>query len=159
MGKESQQPNIEDDPVAQGAVDLLLDARQLKVEEIKLGLANLLSLELKNLEAELLLKADLEEVVTVLRHLVSTLEERPELLERLLNTLAFTVEEAAEVAADGAGYSGNGADRRGIKEREVTDAAAKKAGELGVDLSCVAGTGQNGRVLVGDVEEAAAEAG
>lgn len=38
---------------------------------------------------------------------------------------------------------------------EVTDAARKRAGELGVDLSGVEGTGSGGRVVVRDVLEAA----
>ncbi|HZF58402.1 MAG TPA: E3 binding domain-containing protein, partial [Rubrobacter sp.] len=37
----------------------------------------------------------------------------------------------------------------------ATDAAERKAGELGVDLSTVEGTGQGGRITVGDVEKAA----
>ena len=34
---------------------------------------------------------------------------------------------------------------------EATDAARERARELDVDLSLVEGTGQNGRILVGDV--------
>ena len=37
----------------------------------------------------------------------------------------------------------------------ATDAAERKAEELGVDLSAVEGTGQEGRITVGDVEQAA----
>jgi large subunit ribosomal protein L20 len=40
-------------------------------------------------------------------------------------------------------------------EVEATDAAARKAQELEVDLSSVEGTGQGGRITVGDVEKAA----
>ncbi len=40
-------------------------------------------------------------------------------------------------------------------EVEATDAAARKAEELDVDLSSVEGTGQGGRITVGDVEKAA----
>jgi large subunit ribosomal protein L20 len=38
---------------------------------------------------------------------------------------------------------------------EATEAASRKAEELGVDLSSVEGTGQGGRITVGDVEKAA----
>jgi pyruvate/2-oxoglutarate dehydrogenase complex dihydrolipoamide acyltransferase (E2) component len=38
---------------------------------------------------------------------------------------------------------------------EVTEAAARRAGELGVDLSSATGTGARGRILVKDVEAAA----
>jgi len=43
--------------------------------------------------------------------------------------------------------------------RTATDAAERKAGELGVDLSTVEGTGQGGRITVGDVEKAARQDG
>ena len=37
----------------------------------------------------------------------------------------------------------------------ATEAAERTARELGVDLSTVEGTGQGGRITVGDVQEAA----
>jgi len=40
---------------------------------------------------------------------------------------------------------------------EATDAARRKAEELNVDVSSVEGTGQGGRITVGDVERAAGE--
>jgi len=40
-------------------------------------------------------------------------------------------------------------------EFEATDAAARKAEELNVNLSSVEGTGQGGRITVGDVQKAA----
>jgi pyruvate/2-oxoglutarate dehydrogenase complex dihydrolipoamide acyltransferase (E2) component len=40
-------------------------------------------------------------------------------------------------------------------EIEATEAAGRKAEELNVDLSRVEGTGQGGRITVGDVEKAA----
>jgi pyruvate/2-oxoglutarate dehydrogenase complex dihydrolipoamide acyltransferase (E2) component len=45
--------------------------------------------------------------------------------------------------------------RDGEEGPEVTEAAQRRAGELGVDLSDVKGTGSGGRVLVKDVETAA----
>ena len=44
-------------------------------------------------------------------------------------------------------------------EVDATDAAERKAEELDVDLGSVEGTGAEGRVIVGDVEEAADEQG
>ena len=41
------------------------------------------------------------------------------------------------------------------EEPEVTETAERKAGELGVDLADVKGTGSGGRILVTDVEAAA----
>jgi pyruvate/2-oxoglutarate dehydrogenase complex dihydrolipoamide acyltransferase (E2) component len=45
--------------------------------------------------------------------------------------------------------------RDGDEGPEVTDAAQRRAGELGVHLSDVKGTGSRGRILVTDVEAAA----
>jgi pyruvate/2-oxoglutarate dehydrogenase complex dihydrolipoamide acyltransferase (E2) component len=48
-----------------------------------------------------------------------------------------------------------GAEDEDAGEVDATDAARRKAGELGVDLSEVRGTGANGRILAKDVERAA----
>ena len=45
--------------------------------------------------------------------------------------------------------------RDGDEEPEATEAAARRAGELGIDLSSAKGTGARGRILVKDVEAAA----
>jgi pyruvate/2-oxoglutarate dehydrogenase complex dihydrolipoamide acyltransferase (E2) component len=64
----------------------------------------------------------------------------------------------AETAADGDGdvpeASAEAQQDRG-EEPEVTEAAKRRAEELGVDPSDVKGTGSGGRVLVKDVEAAA----
>ena len=44
--------------------------------------------------------------------------------------------------------------RDGDEGPEVTEAAERRAGELGIDLSDVKGTGSRGRILVTDVEAA-----
>ena len=67
----------------------------------------------------------------------------------------------AETAADG----GDGdvpeasadAQQDHVEEPEVTEAAKRRAEELGVDPSDVKGTGSGGRVLVKDVEAAAGQ--
>jgi len=46
-------------------------------------------------------------------------------------------------------------DESEVPEVEATEAAARKAEELNVDLAGVEGTGQGGRITVGDVERAA----
>ena len=73
----------------------------------------------------------------------STESEQPSLSAgRTTEAPAEQVEEAEEV--------------EGSKEDiEATDAASRKAEELNVDLSSVEGTGQGGRITVGDVEKAA----
>jgi pyruvate/2-oxoglutarate dehydrogenase complex dihydrolipoamide acyltransferase (E2) component len=66
----------------------------------------------------------------------------------------------AETAADGDGdvpeASADAQQDRG-EEPEVTEAAKRRADELGVDPSEVKGTGSGGRVLVKDVEAAAGQ--
>jgi pyruvate/2-oxoglutarate dehydrogenase complex dihydrolipoamide acyltransferase (E2) component len=52
----------------------------------------------------------------------------------------------------------SGAERESETEREVTEAAERKAEELEVDLDEVEGTGSSGRVVVSDVEDAAERA-
>lgn len=47
------------------------------------------------------------------------------------------------------------ADEAAGEEVDATNAAERRAEELGVDISEVEGSGQEGRILVGDVEEAA----
>lgn len=48
-----------------------------------------------------------------------------------------------------------GTEQESATERDVTEAAERKAEELEVDLDEVEGTGSSGRVVVSDVEEAA----
>ena len=49
----------------------------------------------------------------------------------------------------------NSPDGEAEEEPEVTEAAERKARDLGVDISSVKGTGSGGRILVKDVEAAA----
>lgn len=196
MAKDSDKSNGGAGSVARGETDLMLDAQQLRVEGVSLSLAGILNVEIEHLEAELVLEADLEEVAGLLRQLVSTLGENPDLLQNLLQSLTTTVEGVTEAATDDtepaeeAGSSGGAAegevqearltvdeegsvvetsfDKNGqitgeetvgsLEDMEITDAAGEKAKELGVDLSSVEGTGQNGRILVRDIEGAAEEA-
>jgi len=64
------------------------------------------------------------------------------------------IEEGARVEGRGLVEDGEAAEEEG-KVHDTTDAAERKAEELGVDLSAVEGTGQEGRITVGDVEKAA----
>ena len=66
-------------------------------------------------------------------------------------------EEAPERDGDVEDAEPSGAEEQGGVH--VTDAAERKAGELDVDLSTVEGTGQGGRITVGDVEKAASAQG
>jgi pyruvate/2-oxoglutarate dehydrogenase complex dihydrolipoamide acyltransferase (E2) component len=59
--------------------------------------------------------------------------------------------ESGSVTVDATG------DLRPAEEPEATEAAERRAEELGVDLTDVEGTGAGGRATVRDVEEAASE--
>ncbi len=84
---------------------------------------------------------------------------------RVTGTLPATLAVEPDPETDGnpgSGYIRTVLSERGevIEERfiggpSVTEAAARRAGELGVDLSTVGGTGSGGRVLLSDVEKAA----
>jgi large subunit ribosomal protein L20 len=63
--------------------------------------------------------------------------------------------QGAEQADVAEAQDGTGAADAGPDGVEVTKAAERKAEELAVDLSDVEGSGQDGRITVGDVEKAA----
>lgn len=65
--------------------------------------------------------------------------------------------EADETAAEDSSRDGDNEEvpEASEAEREATEAAKRRAKELGVDLSSVKGTGSGGRILVKDVEATA----
>lgn len=67
----------------------------------------------------------------------------------------ITVGDVEKAAPEDAAPADSGDAGDGAAEVDATDAAARKAEELGVDLSQVTGTGANGRITVGDVDKAA----
>ena len=175
------------------APDLTLDVPSLGVEELNLDVENLrarislhaeladivklsvgveadvdkVKLEAKGVEAQLLLKAGLDNVRAILGQALDALDNNPGILEDLLRTSGETAGGAGRALED-AGTSedapeqgaGGGAEDQEVKdegagEPNATDAARRKAGELGIDLSQVEGTGAGGRVLVTDVKRAA----
>jgi len=79
--------------------------------------------------------------------------EATEAAERRAEELEVDIEAIGE----GSGAEGRVPVEAAAEEGKVhaTDAAERKAEELGVDLSAVEGTGQEGRITVGDVEQAA----
>ena len=68
----------------------------------------------------------------------------------------FVTAETAEAADGDVPEPSAEAQQDHAEEPEVTDAAKRRAKELGVDPTTVEGTGSGGRVLVKDVEAAAA---
>ena len=184
---QGQQPASE-------APDLTLDVPSLEVEELNLDVENLrarvslhaeladmvklsvgveadvdkVKLEAKGVEAQLLLKAGLDNVRAILTQALDALDNNPGILEDLLRTSGETSGGAEQRALEGAGPTeatpeqgaGGGAEDPETEEEDggepkATDAARRKAEELGMDLSQVEGTGAGGRILVGDVRRAA----
>ena len=174
--------------------DLTLDIPSLGIEELNLDVENLrarvslhaeladmvklnvgleadvdkVKLEAKGVEAELLLKAGLDNVRAILAQALDALDNNPGILEDLLRTSGETsggAGRALEGAAgpteatpeQGAGRSTEDPETEdeGAGEPKATDAARRKAQEMGIDLSRVEGTGAGGRILVGDVRRAA----
>jgi pyruvate/2-oxoglutarate dehydrogenase complex dihydrolipoamide acyltransferase (E2) component len=181
-------PPASDDP------DLTLDVPSLNVEELNLDVENLrarvslhaeladmvklsvgveadvdkVKLEAKGVEAQLLLKAGLDNVRAILAQALDALDNNPGILEDLLQTSGETsggsgrALEGAAGPMDDAPEQGEGGDMEDPQtededagEPEATDAARRKAEQLGVDLSRVEGSGAGGRILVRDVKEAA----
>jgi pyruvate/2-oxoglutarate dehydrogenase complex dihydrolipoamide acyltransferase (E2) component len=179
---------------ASGPPDLTLDVPSLGVEELNLDVENLrarislhaeladmvklsvgveadvdkVKLEAKGVEAQLLLKAGLDNVRDILGRALDALDDNPGILEDLFRTSGETsggaggaLEGAArpseDAPAQGAGEDTEAPETRdeGAEGPKATDAARRKAAELGVDLAQIEGTGAGGRVLVTDVKKAA----
>jgi pyruvate/2-oxoglutarate dehydrogenase complex dihydrolipoamide acyltransferase (E2) component len=101
------------------------------LDKVKLGI--------KGVEAQLLLKVKLERILGTIERALNAIEQNPGLLDAALGEIEGTIEEPDESAS----------------EPDATDAARRKAEELGIDLSQVEGTGSGGRILVRDVQKAA----
>jgi pyruvate/2-oxoglutarate dehydrogenase complex dihydrolipoamide acyltransferase (E2) component len=193
---------------ASEAPDLTLDVPSLGVEELNLDVENLrarvslhaeladmvklsvgveadvdkVKLEAKGVEAQLLLKAGLDNVRAILAQALDALDNNPGILEDLLQTSgqpsgqpsgettgetsgsgdsARALEGAAGPVDDPPEQGEGGGTGEPEPEDEVagvpeaTDAARRKAEELGVDLSRVEGSGDGGRILLRDVKGAA----
>ncbi len=174
--------------------DLSLDVPSLEVEELNLDVENLrarislqaeladmvklnvgleadvdkVKLEAKGVEAQVLLKAGLDNVRAILSQALDALDNNPQILEDLLRSsektagggeralegAAETIEDPPEQGADeDTEDQETGAEDAG--QPDATDAARRKAEELGIDLSQVEGTGSGGRILLRDVKKAA----
>jgi pyruvate/2-oxoglutarate dehydrogenase complex dihydrolipoamide acyltransferase (E2) component len=173
------------------ASDIVLEVPQLSLEELRLQVENLrarisiqaeladkvkinvgvdayvdnVDLELKGLEAQILLKANLDNVRDILSRALESLDSNPAILDSQAQTgsdSAGSLDSMDEYMPDGEPQQtqgGNGGDR-GTEEAETgevnaTEAAWRKAQELGMDLSRIEGSGSGGRVLVKDVVGAA----
>ena len=128
---------------------------------------NHLKLEVKGVEAQALLKVRLERVLDTLNRAIEAIDRNPQLLGVQTEAASQLPEESGE-SSDIAKHtvSDESADKPVTTDRpvattpgeegyEATDAARKRAGELGMNLYAVKGTGAGGRILVRDVIEAA----
>ena len=182
---QSRQP-VSEDP------DVTLDVSSLEVEELKLDVQNLrhrtslqaeladmvklnigvetvldgAKLELKGVDAKMLLKANLDNVRAILSQALDTIDNNPQILQdvaRIAEETAGTDERALEGAAGAIGDTPDQETDEDVEDRksedagepDATNAARRKAEELGIDLSQVEGTGAGGRILVRDVKKAA----
>jgi hypothetical protein len=177
--------------------DVTLDVSSLKIEELKLDVKNLrhrtsmqaeladmvklnvgieavldgAKLELKGVDAQTLLKANLDNVRAILSQALDTIDNNPQILQdiaRIAEETAGTSERALEGAAGTIGDTPDEETDEGDEgtegpkteadgasgEPDATNAAQRKAEEMGVDLSRIEGTGSRGRILLRDVNKA-----
>jgi hypothetical protein len=168
-----------------GDPDVVLDIQKLSVEELGLEVEDLqakvsfhaeladlvninvgldaalgeVKLKVKGVEAQAQLKARLDNVRAIFSEVLSSLQHSPQFFRQALESATGTTETPEETAwdtgtADESGGA-SGPDDAEHDEPEATEAARKKARELGVDLSGLEGTGSDGRILVRDVTKAA----
>jgi pyruvate/2-oxoglutarate dehydrogenase complex dihydrolipoamide acyltransferase (E2) component len=173
--------------------DVTLDVSSLEIEELKLDVKNLrhrtslqaeladmvklnvgveavldgAKLELKGVDAQTLLKANLDNVRAILSQALDTIDNNPQILQdiaRIAEETAGTGERALEGAAGvigdtpeeetSEGAEGPQTEAEDYGEPDATNAARRKAEEMGVDLSRIEGTGSRGRILLRDVNKA-----
>jgi pyruvate/2-oxoglutarate dehydrogenase complex dihydrolipoamide acyltransferase (E2) component len=172
--------------------DVTLDVPSLKVEELMLDVENLrhrtsmqadladmvklnvgvetvidgAKLELRGVDAQAFLRANLDNVRAILSQALDTIDNNPQILQniaRIAEETAGTGERVLEGAAgaigevpeEETGENSGGPQTESADEPDATDAARRKAEVLGLDLSQVEGTGAGGRILLRDVKQAA----
>ena len=130
-------------------VHLSIQAELADLVKIKVGLdAELgeVKLGIKGVQAQAQLKARLDNVRAIFSEVLSSLQHNPQFFREPLDTGAET---------DDASPSPSDEDAKHTEEPQATDAATRKAMELGVDLSGLHGTCAGGRIVVRDVTRAA----
>jgi pyruvate/2-oxoglutarate dehydrogenase complex dihydrolipoamide acyltransferase (E2) component len=172
---------------AGGDPDVLLDVPVLNVEEIDLEVEDLrahvsvraeladlvkinvgvdayldkVKLGVKGVEAQVLLKVKLERILGTIERALEVIDDNPEILGGAIENAGRAAGEIGESAGQAVGEVEDRQSRGGEAGPRVdaTEAAERRARELGVDLAGVEGTGSGGRVLVKDVEDAAGDNG
>ena len=184
---QGEQPGNED-------ADVTVDVPSLKVEELMLDVENLrhrtsmqaeladmvklnvgvetvvdgAKLELRGVDAQMFLKAKLDNVRAILSQALDTIDNNPEILQKVARIAEETAGTGERVLEGAAGAIGevpeedsaedavsSQAEQASADEPDATDAARRKAEEMGLDLSQVEGTGAGGRILLRDVKQAA----
>jgi pyruvate/2-oxoglutarate dehydrogenase complex dihydrolipoamide acyltransferase (E2) component len=166
-----------------GEPDLQLDVPSLSVEEIELEVEDLqvhlsiqaeladlvrinigldaelgeAKLSIKGVEAQVQLKARLDNVRDIFSEVLASLQHSPQFFRRPSET-ATTAEADNVLSPPAREETGTPQDVAGdLVEPEATEAAVRRARELGVDLTNLRGTGAGGRIVVRDVTRAAEE--
>ncbi|MGH3146070.1 MAG: E3 binding domain-containing protein [Rubrobacter sp.] len=167
-----------------GEPDVLLDVPALRVEEIDLEVEDLrakvsfqaeladlakinvgleaelgkVKLQLKGVEAEVQLKASLDNVRAIFSEVLQSLEHNPQFFRSspVTDQAAGSSQETTQDALGTAeGTEVAATEETDDQVPEPTTAAREKAGELGLDLSTLQGTGSGGRITMRDVHRAA----
>jgi len=172
---ENRNPRSED-------ADVLLDVPVLNVEKLDLEVQNLrahiaaraeladflkidvgvdayldeVKLEIEGIEAQVTLEVKLERILGTIDRALKAIEGNPDLLVAALRGEGGD-NAALQAAIEGPDEQEDAREpaEEETAEVEATEAARKKAAELGVDLAGVEGTGAGGRVVVRDVQKAA----
>ena len=194
--EETEGSNSQPSRPANDTPDITLDIPTLNLEEARLQVENLrarislqaeladvvrinvgvdaflenVELDLKGLEAQAVLRADLENVREVLVRTLESLDDNPDLVDSLTRLAEatsnknmegvagdFVGEESGEDQEESEGGGTQEPAEESAGEIEATDAARSKAEDLGVDLSQIEGTGSGGRIIARDVQKAASE--
>ena len=150
-----------------------LQAELADVVRINVGVDAFLEnveLDLKGLEAQATLRADLENVREILVRTLESLDENPGLVDSLtqlaeatsnknMESVAgdFVAEEPQQAGEEREDGGAQEPEQESAGEIEATDAARSKAEDLGVDLAQLEGTGSGGRITVRDVQKAASQ--
>ena len=128
---------------------------EAEVTEVKLGI--------KGVEAQAQLKARLDNVRAIFSEVLDSLEHSPQFFRQALASVNETEGTQEDKIVDTAVVDETGdviapqmpGDDEAGAEPNATEAARKKASELGVDLSNIEGSGSGGRIVVRDVTRAA----
>lgn len=90
QGPASDRMRRKDRPVTDNP-DVHLDAPQLKVDELNLSLLGILTADIKGLDTELLLEADLENLVSLLKRIVDALEDDEDSASDMIEALGRAI--------------------------------------------------------------------